>query len=119
MGFNAVCAWVAMVAEQTVSKGKKPQRSAAVCAAQRLCLHGSASVIAIVGSALLCSLWPSFSACVSTRSILLLPLPLLWCEWKLKVLFALGLCWPGGAGSGCAVEDIISDVLTISSFSQT
>lgn len=72
--------------------------------------EGSSSCIAIDGSALELRRRDCFSSCVSWRSILC-PLPLLLCEWKLKLDFAHGRpsvcpglccskCWPGGAGNG-------------------
>lgn len=62
-------------------------------------VHGSASFMASVGSALLCRRFDSFSSWVSCK-LFLFPEPLRGCdlsEWKLKVLrFAEG---DGGCGA--------------------
>lgn len=58
--------------------------------------QGSASCMASLGSALLCNLLASFSACVSRKSILWLPELRDLSDLKLKALdFLAGLCCAG------------------------
>jgi hypothetical protein len=76
-----------------------------------VCVQGSASCMASVGSALLCSRLAFFSADVSCKSILwLLPEPRDLSDLKLKVLdflgFSAGFCcvecnWGAGCGGAC------------------
>lgn len=91
------------------ARGRPPDRNAIVHS------QGSASVMAMVGSALVLSLRASFSSCDSVSWILSLE-PLLWWEWlerKLKVLLVRGRCWPGAMGSWCAEDDISTNVREI------